>query len=233
MFEELKEYIRRKIYKRYNISFSKSGEDMQLKQLLKINRKGVYVDIGCWDPVRASNSYYFYLRGWKGICIDPNPKMEELFAKKRKSDIFINNAVGIGNKILTYYMLEDTLSSMNTLDYSFIQQHKLEDKIVEKKDVETVSLQKILEKHIKAGEIIDFLDVDVEGFDLEVLQSNDWEKFRPRIILVESDKCLKDDLQSEITKYLEQKEYKIISKMLINGNLGNVFFEDIRRNICE
>lgn len=232
MFEGLKEYIRRKIYKRYNISFSKSGEDMQLKQLLKINRKGVYVDIGCWDPVRASNSYYFYLRGWKGICIDPNPKMQELFAKKRKSDIFINNAVGIGNKILTYYMLEDKLSSMNTLDYSFIQQHNLENKIVEKKDVETVSLQNILKKHIKAGEIIDFLDVDVEGFDLEVLQSNDWEKFRPRIILVESDKCLKDDLQSEITKYLEQKEYKIVSKMLINGDLGNVFFEDIRR-ICE
>ena len=71
MLATVKEYIRRKIYQRYNISFSKSGEDMQLKQLLKVNRKGVYVDIGCWDPVKASNSYYFHLRGWKGICIDP------------------------------------------------------------------------------------------------------------------------------------------------------------------
>lgn len=228
MIEKLKEHIRRKIYKRYNISFSKSGEDMQLKQLLKVDRKGVYVDIGCWDPVKASNSYYFHLRGWKGICIDPNPKMQELFTKKRRSDIFVNNAVGTSNEILTYYMLEDSLSSMNTLDYSFIRDHQLENKIFEKKVIQTVSLKTILEEHLVIGEVIDFLDVDVEGFDLEVLQSNDWERFRPKIILVESNTDLKNDLQSEITKYLQSKEYRIICKTLISGDLGNVFFEDIR-----
>lgn len=230
MIEKLKEYLRRKIYKRYNISFSKSGEDMQLKQLLKFKKKGVYVDIGCWDPVKASNSYYFYLRGWKGICIDPNPKMKELYAKKRKSDIFINKAVGLGNETLTYYMLEEALSSMNTLDYSFIKQHDLDSKIVDKKQIQTVSLKSILEKHLEEGEIIDFLDIDVEGFDLEVLQSNDWNKFRPKIILVESDMDLKNDLQSKITKYLDEREYRPIGKMLINSDLGNVLYEDIRKS---
>ena len=228
MLNEIKEIIKRKIYKRYNISFSKSGEDMQLKQILKVNRIGVYVDVGCWDPVKASNSYYFHLRGWKGICVDPNPKMQTLFTKKRKSDIFINNAVGIGNETLTYYMLEDAFSSMNTLDYSFIKEHNLENKIVEKKEIQTVSLKSILSKHLEKDEVIDFLDIDVEGFDLEVLQSNDWERFRPKIILVESNTDLKNDLQSEITKYLQSKEYRIICKTLISGDLGNVFFENIR-----
>lgn len=228
MLENLKECIRRKIYKRYNVSFSKSGEDMQLKQLLRGNGKGVYVDVGCWDPVKASNSYYFHLRGWKGICVDPNPKMQKLFGKKRKSDIFVNQAVGVGNETLTYYMLEDALSSMNTLDYDFIQQHDLEDKIIRRQMIQTVSLKTILEEHLAIGEAIDFLDIDVEGFDLEVLQSNDWEKFRPKIILVESDADLKTDLQSDITKYLEGKGYGIICKSLINGDLGNVFFKDIR-----
>jgi FkbM family methyltransferase len=226
MLATVKEYIRRKIYQRYNISFSKSGEDMQLKQLLKVNRKGVYINIGCWDPVKASNSYYFHLRGWKGICIDPNPKMQTLFTQKRKSDIFVNSAVGLGNETLTYYMLEDSLSSMNTLDYSFIQQHQLEDKVVTKKEIQTVSLQSILEQHIQDGEAIDFLDVDVEGFDLEVLQSNDWERYRPKVILIETEQSLAIDLQSEITHFLNEQKYTLIAKSVIQGSLGNLFFID-------
>ena len=226
MIDKIKELIRRKIYQRYNVSFSKSGEDMQLKQLLKVNRKGIYVDIGCWDPVKASNTYYFHLRGWKGVCIDPNPKMQKLFAQKRKSDIFVNSAVGSGNTTLIYYMLEDSLSSMNTLDYSFIQQHQLEDKVVAKKEIQTVSLKAILEQHIKDGEVIDFLDIDVEGFDLEVLKSNDWERFRPKVILIETDQNLNLDLQSEVTKYLNEKYYSLIAKSVIQDNLGNLFFID-------
>lgn len=93
---------------------------MQLKLLLKASQKGVYVDVGCWDPVKASNTYYFQLRGWKGICIDQNPRMKELFAKN-KFNIFVNYAVDLDNEKLTYYILEDEFSFMNTLDFSFIQ----------------------------------------------------------------------------------------------------------------
>jgi FkbM family methyltransferase len=224
MLKILKEIIRRKIYKRYNISFSKSGEDMQLKQLLKVDRTGVYVDIGCWDPVKASNSYYFHLRGWKGICVDPNPKMQELFNQKRKSDIFINKAVGLGEETLTYYMLEESFSSMNTLDYSFIQHHQLEDRIIEKKVIQTLSLKTILEEQLEIDEVIDFLDIDVEGFDLEVLKSNDWEKFRPKIILIETENSIKEDLHSSITQFLNEVDYDLVGKSLIQGNLGNLFF---------
>lgn len=78
MLKKIKEIIRRKIYKRYNISFSQGGgDDIQLYKLLKATNPGVYVDIGCWHPVKASNTYFFNLRGWKGICIDPNPELKK------------------------------------------------------------------------------------------------------------------------------------------------------------
>lgn len=226
MFKKIKESIRKKIYRRYNISFSKSGEDIQLKQLLGVNRIGLYVDIGCWDPVKASNTYYFHLRGWKGICIDPNPKMKELFSQKRPSDIFVNHAIGTTSENLTYYMLEDQHSSMNTLDYCFIQENNLENKIVNKINIKTISLKEILQKHINENEVIDFLDIDVEGFDLNVLQSNDWEKFRPKVILIETSLNLKDDIHSEITQFLSLQNYKLVGKSLINNDLGNLFFTD-------
>lgn len=226
MLNKIKELIRDKIYRRYNISFSKSGEDIQLKQLLGLNHKGVYVDVGCWDPIKASNSYYFQLRGWKGICIDPNPKMKELFSKRRASDIFINSAIGNGNENLTYYMLEDQYSSMNTLDFGFIQDNNLEDKIVNKINITTVSLKDVLEKYISENERIDFLDIDVEGFDLNVLKSNDWEKFRPKVVLIETSLDLKDDFDNELSQFLISKNYKIIGKSLITKSLGNLFFID-------
>ncbi|MEM0575260.1 FkbM family methyltransferase [Flavobacterium polysaccharolyticum] len=226
MLNRIKEFFRRKIYKRYNISFSKSGEDMQLKQLLNTRKKGVYVDVGCWDPVKASNTYYFHLRGWKGICIDPNPRMKELFAKKRKSDIFVNYAVGLGNEKLTYYMLEDEFSSMNTLDFSFIKNNNLEDKVVAKKEIITINLKSLLDKFIDDNQKIDFLDIDVEGYDLEVLKSNDWSKYRPKVILIESDRELKDSFSCEVTQYLISKNYSLVGKSLINYNLGNLFFTD-------
>lgn len=226
MLSKIKDAIRRKIYKRYNISFSKSGEDIQLKQLLGANHKGIYVDVGCWDPVKASNSYYFHLRGWKGICIDPNPQMKNLFLLKRPSDIFVNHAIGTDNENLTYYMLEDQYSSMNTLDFDFIKDNKLEDKIVNKISITTVSLKYVLEKYINENEKIDFLDIDAERFDLNVLKSNDWEKFRPRVILIETSLDLKADYESEISQFLTGKNYKLSGKSLINARLGNLFFID-------
>ncbi|WP_281228101.1 FkbM family methyltransferase [Flavobacterium aquiphilum] len=226
MLNKIKELIRRKIYSRYNISFSKSGEDMQLKQLLGSNHRGIYVDVGCWDPIKASNSYYFHLRGWKGICIDPNPQMKDLFLQKRSSDIFVNVAIGSGNEDLIYYMLENQYSSMNTLDFDFIKNNNLENKVVNEIKITTVSLKAVLEKHISETDQIDFLDIDVEGFDLNVLKSNDWNKFRPKVILIETALDLKNDFGNELSLYLFEQNYILAGKTLINKSLGNLFFID-------
>lgn len=219
----MKNKIREFIYNRYNISFSKAGDDIQLNKLIKAITPGAYVDIGCWHPVKASNTYYFYLRGWKGICIDPNPELKILYNKFRKNDIFINSAIGIDNQDLKYYMLNNNYSSMNTLNYDFIRNHDLENHIEQTINVPVHTLKDVLDKNINENDRLDFFDIDVEGLDLEVLKSNDWLKYRPKIIMIETDLCLLKDVNSDIVHYLATVDYRLIAKSVISGDLGNLF----------
>lgn len=226
ILQNIKYSLKKKIYQRYNISFSKSGDDVQLMKLINQSTPGTYVDIGCWHPIKASNSYFFSLRNWKGICIDPNPELEKLYKKFRPNDVFINCAVGETDANLNYYMLSDNNSSMNTLNLDFLKKHDLEKDIKKTITIPTFSLKDILDKNISANERLDFFDVDVEGFDLEVLQSNDWNKYRPKIVVTETDISLKKDVVSEITSYLESVNYRLVGKTVMNGDLGNLLFLD-------
>lgn len=217
ILDRLKRIIRR----RYNISFSKSGDDIQLMKLINNNTPGTYVDIGCWHPIKASNTYFFHLRKWKGICIDPNPELKSLYKKYRPSDNFINVGIGNSNTTLDYYMLQE--SSMNTFSFEFIKKHNLESQIVKKINIPIFSLKDVLDKNMDKNDRLDFFDVDAEGFDLEILKTNDWTKYRPKVIVVESDDTLKNDILSEIVQYLEIQNYKLLGKSVINGDLGNLF----------
>lgn len=231
-FELLNKYkLKEIIYKRYNIGFAKSGEDIQLKQLIRSDEPGVYLDIGCWHPIKASNTYYFSLRKWKGICIDPNPELKKLYKKIRPNDIFINK--GISNKNgeeLDYYMLENgDRSSMNTFDKDFLLKNNLIDKVKKIIKVPTIRLDTVLAENYSLSERLDFFDIDVEGYDLDVLKTNNWLKYRPKIILIESHSDLVDDISSEVTLYLKSVNYSLFGKSLIHKNLGNLFFIDNNR----
>ena len=210
--------------KRYNISFSKSGDDIQINKLINNNTPGTYVDIGCWHPIKASNTYFFHLRNWKGICIDPNPELIPLYEKYRPSDVFINTGVGNSKEFLNYYMLEE--SSMNTFSHEFIVKNDLEQQIIKNIKIPLKPLKAILDETLNTTDRLDFFDVDAEGLDLEILKTNDWVKYRPKIIVVESDVSIKNDIESEIVKYLEHQNYKLLGKSIINGDLGNLFLID-------
>jgi hypothetical protein len=127
---------------------------------------------------------------------------------------------------MSYYQLNDNYSAMNTLNYDFIQRHNLEKEIKHIIDVPTYNLKNILDENISEGDRLDFFDIDVEGFDLEVLKSNDWGKYRPKIILVESNLSIQNDINSEIVHYLETVDYRLVAKSVINGDLGNLFLMD-------
>lgn len=222
MKDRLKKILRR----RYNISFSKSGDDVQLMKLINQSTPGAYVDIGCWHPIDASNTYYFSLRGWKGICIDPNPELIPLYKSMRRDDIFVNSAIGSNEGNLNYYMLNDKFSSMNTLNHDFLVQNNVENQIKKVIEIPVQSLKSILDKTLSPNDRLDFFDVDVEGYDLEVLKTNDWTKYRPKIVIVESDQSIFEDVNSEITQYLTSVNYKLIGKSNINSELGNLYFMD-------
>jgi FkbM family methyltransferase len=219
MINSLKEFI----YRRYNISFSKAGDDIQLMKLIKNQKPGTYVDIGCWHPKNVSNTYYFYLRDWRGICIDPNPELQKLYKQLRPKDTFIHCGIGGSEENLNYYMLDEASSSMNTFDLDFLKKHDLENRIQKTLQIPVYTLKKILGENLKEGERLDFFDIDVEGLDLEVLKSNDWKKYRPKIIVVETEDAMKNDLDSEMVAYLEAQDYSLIGKSVMDGTLGNLF----------
>ncbi len=220
----MKKWLKNKLFSTLNVSFSKSGEDVQLRKLIGASDPGAYVDVGCWDPKKASNSYFFYLRKWKGICIDPNPGLIVPYQQIRPDDTFLNMAISTREGELKYYMFDENHDSMNTLDQDFVSLHHLEDKIIQTKQVPVKTLKSVLDQHLAQEDRLDFFDIDVEGFDLEVLKSNDWEKYRPKIILCEADEPLEMSLSSDITLYLKEKDYKLIGKSCINENLGNLYY---------
>ena len=219
----IKDKLRRFIHARYRVSFSKAGEDIQLYKLLN-RAKGKYLDIGCFEPVTFSNTYFFYLRGWSGVVVDPNPKLEELFKAQRPLDKFINMGISSEPGTLNYYMLPYKMSSMNTFDYNFLEKNDLVKFIQKEIEVPIVTVKSLVEEN-NLLDGVDFLDVDVEGLDLEVLNSNNWEAFRPSLVMVETDKTIEEDLSGDVYKLLKSKDYTLLSKVVQSSSgTGNLIF---------
>lgn len=167
------------------ISYGQNFEDVIAERLLNNKKKGVYVDIGAHHPIRFSNTYRFYLKGWNGINIDPLPYVMNIFNEYRPDDTNLNLGVASSQGELEYYNFEEP--AYNTLN-SDRAKEVIENKytsLISKIKVPVDTLKNILDKHLKGREI-DFLTIDVEGLELEILRSNDWDKYKPKLIVMES-----------------------------------------------
>ena len=177
---------------RSSLCYSQEGEDLILDRLLEHRAEGFYVDVGAHHPVRFSNTYLFYRRGWRGINIDAMPGSMRKFERVRPHDINIECGVADSAGTLTYYCFDEP--ALNTFDATEAQlKNKPPYRLLDTLEVSVERLDSLLERHLPAGQQIDFLSVDVEGYDLKVVQSNDWTKFRPAYLLVE---CLESSLAS-------------------------------------
>ncbi len=219
----IKNRLRKIIHKRYRVSFSKSGEDLQVYKLLR-GSKGMYLDIGCFEPITFSNTYFFYLRNWSGLVVDPNPRLKEMFQKVRPKDIFINKGISSSAGVLKYYQLPRKLSSMNTFNYEFLEKNGLVNQIENEIEIPLTTICQLSEEFDLSNKI-DFMDVDVEGLDLEVLSSNNWERLRPKIVMVETDSSIETDIVGDIYNFLKERDYFLISKMVQSSSgAGNLIF---------
>ncbi len=194
-----------------DIAYSQSGEDMLLCNHIFNNQKsGFYVDVGAHHPRRFSNTYLLYKKGWSGINIDPVPNMQQLF-KERVRDI--NISVGISNKrgFMQYYTFSK--SPLNTFEPEVARQQ--EQKYGNPKEIETevFTLREILDNYAN-NKKIDFMNIDVEGHEIEVLSSNDWEKYSPRVIALEDQNLdINHPEKSESFLFLKSKGYDLKNKL--------------------
>lgn len=165
-------------------SYAQEGEDMILREIFTEKKNGVYVDIGAHHPLRFSNTYFFYLLGWRGINIDAAPGSMKTFDILRPGDTNLELGIAESPGEMIFTVFDEP--ALNTFDEAVVKQRveNTQFKVVDRVKVKTSPLSAVLEKHLD-GRQIDFMSVDAEGYDLVVLKSNDWKRFKPKVLLVE------------------------------------------------
>ena len=132
-----------------NISYAQEGEDLVLDRFLNNKSKGFFIDVGAHHPKRFSNTYKFYLKGWRGINIDAMPESMDLFEKFRPADINLEAGVSKVKGELTYYIFNEP--ALNTFSKEeAIKKDGLRDyKIIKKIKIDTLPLSELLDEHVK------------------------------------------------------------------------------------
>jgi FkbM family methyltransferase len=175
------------------VSYAQVAEDLLIAHYLGRREEPVtYLDIGCLWPIHASNSYLFYERGGVGVCIDPNPDLKPLFDRQRPRDVFVNCGVGAVSGTLAYHRYEGAV--FNTFSVQRVKELEKTAHLPGRRRVDTVEVSvrpvmEILEElewTRRFAHGFDFMSIDVEGLELEVLDSIDWTALRPRIVCCET-----------------------------------------------
>lgn len=179
--------LRNELFDGYAVkSYSQEGEDLVLARILGELRvvTGFFVDIGAHHPTRFSNTFYFYRRGWCGINVDALPGTKQLFKRMRPRDITIECGVGSQAGVLKYFAFNEpalnTFSEQEATRKDIPPYH-----IIDTLQIPVVTLKQILDEYLPRGTQIDFMTIDAEGFDHEIVSSSDWKLYRPRVVLVE------------------------------------------------
>ncbi len=202
-------------YFEFSTSYAQDGEDMILKALFeqKKNYKGFFVDVGAHHPFRFSNTRFFYKRGWRGINIEPTPSAINAFKVFRTKDINLNIGIGSAKGQLKFYCFnEPALNSFSKEISERIARETTKYKIVKVLDVDVLPLSDVLDKYLPKGQKVDFLTIDVEGLDFQVLESNNWDKYKPEVILVEENINVDSIPESSIYNFLKEKQYSFFAK---------------------
>ena len=191
--------------------YSCFGEDLFVADYFKNQDNGFYVDVGSYHPFFWNNTYLLHKKKWNGINIDANPLSTELFKFARPSDYSFNLAITNkgDNKIKLYYRRK--MNVLNTTDESFAKRNFPNG--YETIDVECSSLDNVLNKTKYKDKTIDFLNIDVENTEKDVLESLSFETYRPKLICVEIHSESEENLKSNMTyKFLIEKDYHVVWK---------------------
>ncbi len=165
------------------ISYAQQGEDVLLNRLFPPDYVGFYVDIGASHPVNCSVTKHFYDRGWSGINVEP-AAVFELLRQRRPRDINLN--VGV-SQLPGRAMLFDYPDAPGnaTLSPAVAKDNERFPCTCVPREVEIITLAQLCERHVKER-TIDFMSIDVENHEAEVIGGGDWRRFRPRVLVVEA-----------------------------------------------
>jgi len=195
-------YIKNNFFKKKE-SYSMDKEDLIVQEYFKNRTYGFYVDVGCYHPLQRNNTMLLYLKGWRGINIDISDFSIKLFKFLRPEDLNLNLAISnLEGEIDMFF--QKKLSQLSTIKE---KNAKIAFQgTIHNKKILSRRLNSILEESKYRGKRINFLNIDVEGSDFEVLQSLDFNKYSPELICIE---VIEKELEkSDVFNFLYNKKYK-------------------------
>ena len=199
-------------------SYSQYNEDLVISSLCEHKNNGFYIDIGAHHPTFHNNTKRLYDKGWHGVNIEPNPELYDLFIFDRPRDLNLN--IGIGSISGKKEFFEFSSSSLSSFDCkSALKKSRNTGKIIRSYDVQMLTLADLVKLH--HIDECDFLSIDTEGLDFDVLLSNDWDTFRPQIIMIEYDSLNIHDL----CDYLKSFDYSLAFRNHTNA----IFISDLEK----
>lgn len=208
-----------RVVNKYN-TYSQAGEDRVLTFLFidkKISKLS-YLDIGTNDPINANNTYLFYSRGYRGVCVEADSSIIPLIKDKRAEDIIIHAGISVSDKKMAdFYKFE--AKGLNTFDKEEALRRESfgNNKIKEIVKVPLIGINQIIRENFKTYP--DFISIDIEGLDYEVLKSLDFVKYPIPVICAETCTYSENHIRKKdysIIDFLKTKGYEVYADTYIN-----------------
>jgi len=197
-------YIKHKFFIKKK-SYAMDNEDTAVLDYFKDKKNGFYVDVGCYHPTHRNNTYLLHKKNWIGVNIDTSEFSIDLFNHMRPKDLNYNCAISNKNEIIKLFYQKE-LSQLSTTERD--QAETVFQGNIKEKEVQAFTLDEILDRDKFKDIKIDFLDIDVEGADLKVLEGLSFDRFKPELVCVEIH--TKEIKQSDIYKFLINKNYELL-----------------------
>ena len=204
--------------RQYRKSYAQSGEDIivdyLLRGVLRIDRP-TYLDVGAHDAKHLSNTYLFYRMGLSGVCVETNPVLCSRIKRARPRDKCLNVGVGIDRRSeADFYVMQP--ATLSTFSREFVDQALTNPKYELKRTVRIplIRLHDIIEEHF--DRCPEFVSIDVEGLDLDIVRGFDFERYRPQVICIESVTHVSEEKIDGIFQRMSDVDYIVYGDTFIN-----------------
>jgi FkbM family methyltransferase len=174
---------------------------------------GFYLDVGANHPFQISNTYRLYAAGMRGICVEPNDMLADLHQRVRPEDILLRTVVGPTNGLQRFYEL--SYHGVSTAsDEELAARQRAGATLLKTTYKPMLRLDTLLETcRLPGREVFSFLSVDTEGWDEMVLNTNDWNLYRPQVVIVEAND---EASEASISNLMNSKGYRLEKRFAVN-----------------
>jgi len=208
------------------VSYAEQGEDLVMQNLLAMAgiAKPSYLDIGAYHPVFKNNTFLFYLAGGRGVLVEPNPRYATFSTSARPGDTVLEVGIGVTSQAEADYYVMDGDGQLNTFskkeadDLVAIDRRRIE-KVIKRR---LMKIGDVIDAHFKGG-APDIVSIDVEGMDLAILGTLDFDRHRPKVLCVETAELTTGLVSREIVELMRSKGYTARG-----GSFPNTVFLDDR-----